>query len=471
MMTDKLLRNLGIGGKLASILTGSSLLARAFGRKAPEVTGQGIQGNVGLSGFEGQTWADIYQKGGWFRSSKRWTQTSAIDPDIKALFDGVAKSVANNTHQLAAQIGTDLSQRLAAIKVDIGKIELDTDPEKARAQLQAAAEKMQDQLAEESVKALGFGRLLNRGFEGAQILDTLGDTLSLVAGHAAELGRALTSIELENVTRATEWLMQRATQNATTLADETASVVGMLRDYSGTMAGVHSAIRTAGLNQFQRAALEIEKQYREQVNSVNALAKALGLSGARAEDLAAIEQLRALNMAEVQRQLESERKQIQADLSLSQYSPLTDRQKLSEAMSQLSAAVGAGDAQKARSLSQAALDLGRSLYASGRDYNAVYNHVNGLLNTLGDGLNLDMDDGTTMGDLAEHLINLPNNIAQALFAKLYSPAVDIPATPPGSGQPVQDEMSQSLKSAENLLRDIRNSINEALAHQVAETLR
>jgi len=471
LTADKLLRNLGVGGKMASLLTGSSLLSRAFGRRAPRITGQGIQGRYGFDGFDGNFYSDVYQKGGWFRSSKRWTDTSAIDPEIKTLFDGVAKSVSGHAQKLAAQIGTDISQRLSSVRVEIGKIELDADPEKAKEQLQAAADTMLDRLAQESVKALGFGRLLNRGFEGAEVMDALGATMDIVAGHAAELGRSLTSLELENVTRATEWLMQRATQNATSLADEVNSVTSMLRDYASTMAGVHTSIRTSGLNQFQRAALDIERQYREQVSSVNALARSLGLSAARAEDLAAIEQLRAINMADVQRQLETERNRLQDDLRLSQYSPLTDKQKLSEAMSQLSSAVASGDLQQARSLSQTALDLGRNLYASGRDYNSLYAHVNGLLDTLGDGLNLDMDDGTTMGDIAGILDNLPNNIAKSLLEQLYSPAIDIPATNPGSGQPINSEINQKLGSIESLLRQMRNSSNETLYRQIEVSLR
>jgi len=469
--TDQLLRNLGLGGKLASVLTGSSVLARAFGRKAPEVTGQGIQGRLGFDGFAGQTYADIYQKGGWFRSSKRWTETAALAPDVKMVFDGVANAVSAQTQRLAAQIGTDLSQRLARVSVDVGRIELDADPEKAKAQLQAAAETMLDQLAQEAVKALDFGRLLGRGFAGAEVLDALGATLEIVAGHAADLGRSLTALELENVTRATEWLMQRATQNATALADEVNSVTSMLRDYAGTMAGVHASIRTSGLNPFQRAALEVERQYREQVNTVTALARSLGLSAARAEDLAAIEQLRALNMAEVQRQIESERGRFQDDLRLSQYSPLTDRQKLSEAMAQLSSAVAAGDVQQARSLSQSALELGRSLYASGQDYNGLYAQVNGLLDTLGDGLNLDLDDGTTMGDLAGHLINLPNNIAKSLFEQLYLPATQLPATRPGSGHPLDGAgVEQALLNIESWLRRIHASGLDSLHRQTVEYL-
>jgi len=230
-------------------------------------------------------------------------------------------------------------------------------------------------------------------------------------------------------------------------------------------------VRTRGLNAFQRAALEVERQYRAHVSTANDLAKSLGLSGARAEDLAKIEQWRAVNMADVQRQLETERKQLQVDLSLSPYSPLNDKQRLSEAMAQLSSAVASGDIQRARSLSQTALDVGRNLYASGRDYNALYTHVNGLLNTLDDGLNLDMDDGTTMGDLADILVNLPNNIAKSLFEQLYAPPAPPPVTAPGSGTPFTGEANQTLKDIAALLREIRNGNLDSLHQQTLASLK
>jgi len=241
--------------------------------------------------------------------------------------------------------------------------------------------------------------------------------------------------------------------------------------YGQHIGGIETDLRTRGLNAFQRAALDVERQYRDHVRTANDLAKALGLSGARADDLAKIEQWRAVNMAEVQRQLESERGRLQDDLRLSQYSPLTDKQKLSDAMSQLSSAVAAGDIQQARALSQSALELGRNLYASGRDYNSLYAHVNGLLDTLGSGLDLDMDDGTTMGDLADILVNLPNNIAKSLFEQLYAPPAPPPVIPASGGQLANGDVHQTLKDIEAWLRRIHGSNGESLHHQIAVSLK
>ncbi|WP_414606730.1 hypothetical protein, partial [Stenotrophomonas pavanii] len=85
-LADKTFRGLGFNDKVASILSGSSIHAKLFGRGAPKITGQGLTGSYGFGGFDGQTYADIKQKGGFFRSDKKWTQYGAVDPGIDRTF-------------------------------------------------------------------------------------------------------------------------------------------------------------------------------------------------------------------------------------------------------------------------------------------------------------------------------------------------------------------------------------------------
>lgn len=100
-----------IGAAVGGIIGG--VVNRAFGRKAPEVTERGIEGSFDASGFSGNAYQDILEKGGWFRSDKNYTVTSAINSDIdKALDEGAAKvreSVTKYTDALglpAEQMGT-----------------------------------------------------------------------------------------------------------------------------------------------------------------------------------------------------------------------------------------------------------------------------------------------------------------------------------------------------------------------------
>jgi tape measure domain-containing protein len=192
---------------------------------------------------------------------------------------------------------------------------------------------------------------------------------------------------------------------------------GIANNYAEVMTGVNRQIAFNGLNEFQRQQVEIELQYRSQVKQVNDLARAFGLSGARAEDLARIEELRAINMASVQRQMEEERNRVLADLALSDLSPLRDDQKLDESMRQLRQAVAGGDFNRAQELSQQTLGFGRNLFASGRDYNALYAEVTGLLRQVGFASTASLTE-TQLDNIADLLFDMPMNIAKAMFDQL-----------------------------------------------------
>jgi len=459
------------GAALVNSLTGGKL----FGTKWKTQQGQTTL-NIGASG--GSASAQIYEekKKSFFRgTARRWRDVEASDDardaarELFAAIDAMAKTSAQ-------QLGVELAARVTgSFKTSFdrnGNITEELSTVLGRT-YRESIEAFQQRLSAENIIAQ-VGQLdrtasavANRWRSNAE---TLLDGAQFMLTAATDMANGL-DLWSERGLSALTTVVERMQRGDETLTAAYQRITGTARQYGQHIASIETDLRTRGLNAFQRAALDVERQYRAHIRNANDLAKALGLSGARAEDLAKIEQWRAVNMADVQRQLESERKQIQADLSISQYSPLTDKQKLSEAMAQLSAAVSAGDIQQARSLSQTALELGRNLYASGRDYNGLYAHVNGLLDTLGDGLNLDMDDGTTMGDLADILVNLPNNIAKSLFEQLYAPPAAPPVTAPGHGQPLNGEANQTLKDIAALLREIRNSGHDALHQQIAVSLK
>ncbi|MCU1178165.1 hypothetical protein JAK28_03970, partial [Stenotrophomonas maltophilia] len=83
------------------------------------------------------------------------------------------------------------------------------------------------------------------------------------------------------------------------------------------------------------------------------------------------------NMGKLQAQIDKDKKAMQYGLSISDLSPLTDQEKLGEAMKELQRAVADGDTSAAQSAVQAALGFGRNLYASGKDYNGLYDQVTG----------------------------------------------------------------------------------------------
>lgn len=413
MSLDYIGRALGMSSKTAAVFSGSSLLGKAFGRSAPKVTGQGLTGDYGFDGLAGQSYADVKQKGGWFRSDKKWTQYGALDPGIDRTFDMAARQVRGATTDLAKQLGVDLSGQLAGVKVSLGKLQLSADSAEAQQQLEAYLAGMQDRLFTEAVKAAGFGGQLDGYFESADVFSALSASIALAVGNADQLGRALNSMEIERVNKAVDYFQDLAGVAGTDLATQIQKVSGLLGNYATLMADVSTQLLTGDLSQYQSQALTIERTYRQQVKAANDYAKALGLSGARAEDLAKIEALRASNMGKLQAQIEADKKAINYGLSVSELSTLTDQEKLQETMRELERAVSGGDSSAAQAAAQAALGFGRNLYASGQDYSGLYGQVTGLI----DGMKVGELDkaGVGMGQLADAIEALPDNFSRAVF--------------------------------------------------------
>jgi tape measure domain-containing protein len=413
-LADKSFRGLGFNDKTSSILSGSSIHAKLFGRKAPKITGQGLTGSYGFGGFEGESYADITAKGGMFRSDKKWTQYTGLDPNIDRTFDMAARQVRGASTDLAKQLGVDLSQQLAGVNVTLGKLTLSADSAEAKEQLEAYLGDMTDRLFTEAVKAAGFGGQLDEYFEASDVFGALSASIALAVGNADELGRALNGLEIDKVNKAVDYFQDLASVAGTDLATQIGKVTGLLGNYAGLMADVSTQLLTANLTQYQSQALSVERTYRQQVKAANDYAKALGLSGARAEDLAKIEALRATGMGKLQAQIDADKKAMTYGLSVSELSPLTDQQKLQETMRELERAVSGGDSNAAQAAAQAALGFGRNLYASGKDYNALYGQVTGLIDGMKVG-NLDLADGTSMGQLADTIESLPDNFSRAMF--------------------------------------------------------
>lgn len=463
-IADKAFRGIGFNDKTASILSGSSIHAKLFGRQAPKVTGQGITGDYGFGGFSGQTYADIKAKGGLFRSDKKWTQYSALDPGIDRTFDMAARQVRGAATDLAKQLGVDLSEKLAGVKVSLGKLKLSADSAEAKAQLEAYLADMTDRLFVEAVRAAGFGGQLDGYFEASDVFSALSASIALAVGNADELGRALNGMEVEKVNKAVDYLQDLASVAGTDLAAQVEKVTGLLGNYATLMADVSTQLLTGDLSSYQQQALTIERTYRQQVKSANDYAKALGLSGARAEDLAKIEALRATNMGKLQAQIDKEKKALQYGLGISDLSPLTDQEKLREAMGQLERSVASGDGSAAQAAAQAALGFGKNLYASGRDYNSLYGQVTGLIDSMQVG-NLDLEDGTSMGELADAIEALPDNLSRAVFDLVVNGGEK-------AGTTAAVQQTNALLAEQNqLLRNLLSTTTQGVRNAASSDLR
>ena len=86
------------GGFIAGAVGG--IVNRLFGRKAPEVTDTGITGTLKTDSVSLKQYTDILEKGGTYRSDKRYTNYADLDPKlvkgitmaIGALVDGIKKT-------------------------------------------------------------------------------------------------------------------------------------------------------------------------------------------------------------------------------------------------------------------------------------------------------------------------------------------------------------------------------------------
>ncbi|WP_353080042.1 tape measure protein [Stenotrophomonas sepilia] len=448
-LADKTFRGLGFNDKVASILSGSSIHAKLFGRGAPKITGQGLTGSYGFGGFDGQTYADIKQKGGLFRSDKKWTQYGAVDPGIDRTFDMAARQVRGAATGLAKQLGVDLTQQLGGVRVSLGKLQLSADSAEAKSQLEAYLGDMTNRLFTEAVKAAGFGGQLDGYFEASDVFNALSASIALAVGNADELGRALNGMEVDKVNKAVDYFQDLASVAGTDLATQVEKVTGLLGNYASLMADVSTQLMTGDLSSYQQQALSIERTYRQQVKSANDYAKALGLSGARAEDLAKIEALRAMNMGKLQAQIDKDKQAMQYGLSISDLSPLTDQQKLGEAMKELERAVAGGDTSAAQAAAQAALGFGRSLYASGKDYNGLYDQVTGLIDGMKVG-DLNTEDGTSMGQLADAIEALPDNFSRAVFDLVVN-------------NESQSQTTAAVQQSNALLTDVKGLLQDLLS--------
>lgn len=88
-----LMSKIGFSDRLADILSGSTAAAKLFGRAAPRIEEQGITGSFAAGDFSGQAYANVLEKGGLFRSDKRYTNFADMPAEIAGALDAGAKSI------------------------------------------------------------------------------------------------------------------------------------------------------------------------------------------------------------------------------------------------------------------------------------------------------------------------------------------------------------------------------------------
>lgn len=124
MYVSRLLDSLGIGSSRNNqIFSGAAGINYLIGRGAPRIDQQGVQGTIGAGGFSGEGFADVVQKGGLFRSDKRWTETGVLSEEIDRFFDAASKSIFEKAKDFGAALGLPaaaLADVTQSVKVALG---------------------------------------------------------------------------------------------------------------------------------------------------------------------------------------------------------------------------------------------------------------------------------------------------------------------------------------------------------------
>jgi phage-related minor tail protein len=105
-----------IGAALGGLIGG--VVNRAFGRQNPEIQAQGFMGRISGGDFTGESFADILQRGGWFRSDRRFTDTAALPAEVDRAIDTQARQILISTQEYARVLGLPAEQ-LRNVSADI----------------------------------------------------------------------------------------------------------------------------------------------------------------------------------------------------------------------------------------------------------------------------------------------------------------------------------------------------------------
>lgn len=104
----------GIGTALGAAIGGAlgGAFNRAFGRKAPELRDSRIQGGFDADSFSGQITDFFFQKGGWFRSDRTFTQSRALSDELTNVINDVLKNTTDQVAKGARILQSDISGRI-----------------------------------------------------------------------------------------------------------------------------------------------------------------------------------------------------------------------------------------------------------------------------------------------------------------------------------------------------------------------
>ena len=230
---------LGLSDRWADLLSGSTAVAKIFGRAAPRVSGTGLMGTLGGdAGASLNDYRDIIAKGGIFRRSKRWTETGGRNDDASDVLGKAVASVQDQTRAYADALGISaaaVGTYTRSIKVQMSGL----SPEQ-----QASALKK-----EVDAYAVELNRLVGAPLAGlAKVGETLDQTLTRVGGTMKSVNEVLTSLGQSALAASVS-----GADAAVQLADAFGGVPGLVQSASQYLKDYYSESEQAALQTKQMA--------------------------------------------------------------------------------------------------------------------------------------------------------------------------------------------------------------------------
>lgn len=181
---SNLAKKIGFNDKWADLLSGATVVAKLFGRALPRVDAQGVSGSITDGDFSGQMFADVVQKGGIFRSDKRWTELAALPDDLGRFLDAGAADMVARARQFGDALGLpgqQLGKVTSDLRIEFAKPENDTKEaiaEATRKNLSAIAEAL-GEYGDDLVQswAAAVGPVAQYGESAAQTIARVGQAL------------------------------------------------------------------------------------------------------------------------------------------------------------------------------------------------------------------------------------------------------------------------------------------------------
>lgn len=178
-----------LGALIGGLVGGAA--NRLFGRKAPEVTDQGITGTIGGGDFSGSVFRDVLQKGGMFRSDKRYTEMTALPDDLGNYLDKASKTLFDQVTELGKTLGLPV-QQLAGISSKI-RITLSADAEKNQQAITEVLKTYTDDLVlpfKAQLEPLRqYGESLDQTLSRLSVLQTFSESLNQLGGVFGDVSR------------------------------------------------------------------------------------------------------------------------------------------------------------------------------------------------------------------------------------------------------------------------------------------